>query len=199
MAIFSHRRHHVVGTPRGMTCYFFCVLLLVLCYMLAGRLNSPFADPYVRLPTISSSFCYRGLEHPITISLDANNHIFLQADEEIQSSLIRQVAEQHGIYFTTTQLSELDKTPYLGHRIEELPQWLSTTERERRSVVPGLSNVEDLGEYIAAGLQITRQQFGRSAYLALRADKSIAAPQIQSMIRLFQQHGFNRIYLIVEE
>jgi biopolymer transport protein ExbD len=197
MAIFSHRRSYIIDSPRGMTCFFYCVLLLIFFYMLVGRLRSV-ADPYVQMPT-SSVTCIRGIDLQIIISLDARNRAFLQVDGELQTSLIRQVAKQHGLFFTAAQLRELSKMPYLSQSIEQLPKWLTAYEKERRSLPLGIPTDEELSEYIEAGLQVSRKLYDRPPYFALRADKSLSAPQIQHIIKLFQQHGINRINLITEQ
>lgn len=197
MAIYSHRRLPIIGSPQGMTCFFYCVLLLMLYYMLAGRLQNV-AEPYVRMPT-SSSVCYHGLSHCITISLDAEHRVFLQADKELQTSLVQQVARQHSIYFTDAQLRSLDQTPYLSQNIQQLPKWLSAYERERRSFIAGITSDEGLSEYIIAGLHVSRQLYGKPVYFALRADESVSAFRVQRMIKLLQQHGINRFNFITEQ
>jgi biopolymer transport protein ExbD len=197
MAIFSLRRHRVVGSPRGMMCFFYCVLLLMLYYMLAGKSRSVTA-PYVQTPSVSSTSCYKE-NHTIIVSLDANNRVFLQADEDLQTPLICEVAKQHGVFFTDAQLHRLSEMPYLSQSIQQLPQWLTAYKQERRGLTVGILGDEELSDYLTTGLQISRQLYNKPVYFALRADKNLSAPQIQHMLQLFQRNGISHINLLLEQ
>jgi biopolymer transport protein ExbD len=194
-------RHRLITTPQGMDIMASVMLLLVMFYMSGSKPVSIFAEPSVQLAS-STSECRCPEVHSIIVSVDAKNRVYVAADDEkVQTAMIRQVARQHHVRLTVLQLLRLPDILFLSTDIQELPAWLSASVRERQLMTTGISTAADnnqLGEYINAGMAICRAKFGKPAYLVLRMDKRLLAPQAMRIFQLLQDQGIHRFNLAAE-
>ena len=176
------------------------ILLLVLFYMATTNQHSPFAEPYVKLASSTSWQCRMESSHSLTISVDAQNRVYLAADEpEFQTALIVAVAQQYGVSFTSAQLQELQQMPFLSQDIMQLPAWLNAFPAQRAKfaagIPAGLAN-NQLSDYIASSLKVSQALYNKPTRFAIRADKSLSFRQVKTIIRLLQHHGINRFGLV---
>ncbi|HEX8350334.1 MAG TPA: biopolymer transporter ExbD [Hymenobacter sp.] len=179
-------------------------VLLLLCavFMLAAR----FADqaPFLRLPTVKNYFpgCFLERNYNLIISIDAKSQIYIAVNDDLlQTTIIQQVAKRHNITFTTAQLQQLQKIPFLSQDIRRLPAWLSASRMEQQQFPRGIpaSSIDDqLSEYIAASVSESPALYGKPIRVELRADETLRAAEVTHVMQLLRKQGINYINFITE-
>ncbi|HEX8427180.1 MAG TPA: hypothetical protein VF639_12870 [Hymenobacter sp.] len=167
---------------------------MVLCLCLSiGQIRH--MEPDVDLPTSSGSGCFPYNRHyNITVSKD-NRLFFNVEDEPYRTMVIEQVALLHGIRFTPSQRQELHRLPYVGIDVRRLPEYFSSSQTRRYTLLKTGIPTEQLGEYIDATRRVYRECAGVSSFCFIRADKKTPFAAIRPVIQLLQQHNINRFNL----
>lgn len=185
---------------------FSAVLLSIFTFYLVCTTRSVEAygeQPFVQLP----SGLYRGSggklpdKFAITISVDAQARMYFSHDyRRIQTEAIRQAATSHGVLLTSQQLTALTQLPYLGLDLRQLPTYLALPRYEQRKIqLPGLPNdslLPQLAECVLLARKLSVQRFGQAPYIFLRMDGRLSAAEAGSVMRVLQQKGLNRFYLV---
>ena len=183
-------------------------LLFLLCcvFMFAWqRIPSfPAPVPLVHIPSYTSyEVCGMREGSPVVISVDAAHRFYVAAyDNSMQAAIVKAVAKQHHVSFTTSQLRELRKIPFVNQDIRQLPAWLSAVETTGRQPfpvgIPSSADDNQVADYIAATIQASEAIHHRPAVFDLRLDASLSGAQVQEVFQLLQNHGIQYFNLILE-
>ncbi|MBC6607278.1 hypothetical protein H8B13_10650 [Hymenobacter sp. BT188] len=158
-------------------------------------------EPYVQLTSSSGSGCLKIPEGRLgVISIDKQKRLYFSFDEPYQSEIIKRVAARRKVRFTTDQLVELDKMPFLSMDIRYLPEYLSLPVYQRNNIdlsgIPSRldNHIDDqLAEYIAAAHSVLHYKNGLYPFFSIWADANLESHEVQRVICLLQQHNVNRI------
>ena len=165
--------------------------------------NSLFVEPEprVEVPISSGSGC--GLRNDVyTITIDKKSHFFfgLSLDKrQYQTAIIERVAAAHGINLTTWQRGELQKFPYMGMDVQQLPSYFALPKAQRYALmktgIPFGSNNNQLEEYIDAARCIYTTQKGMPIFCSIRADVHTPFAPLRKLINILQEQNINRFNL----
>jgi biopolymer transport protein ExbD len=175
--------------------------LLSAFYLSTSYFTSP--EPYLQLPRSSVSVCIK-IPEGISgiISIDKQKRLSFSFDEPYQSEIIKRIAARHGVHFTSAQLVDLNKMPFLSLDVRRLPEYflLSVNQRSKINMlgIPSELNNDandQLAECIATALSIIDEAKAKTPIFIIRADASLESYEVQRVISLLQQHNVNRIIL----
>lgn len=191
----SYSRRHALPHSRPELGWWGVVLLLMCSLFMTSAKFS--VQPAIWLPG-SSNICSSGLNSLAVFSLDEQKRMYFQADEELQTAVIEEVARQHGIHISAVQRQKLATLSFIGLDIQLLPQWLAVPAQQQPHYILHGIPYSQLPEYVAASQRICRRQFERQAYFGLRADQRLPSGQVMRWLDLMQEQGVNRFNLVTE-
>ncbi|WP_460607572.1 hypothetical protein [Hymenobacter terrigena] len=188
--------------------------LLVGFYMLTGHFKQTGngTDTGIvaleQLPAIPFS-CYKPLDPNgfggCVISLNARNQFSFAlpgTDQNFQSKVINQVALQHGVELTASQLTELHSLPFLAYDVEQLPVLLAVPSWERQKQIEsglfGQLSKNQLADCIAATQTLAPKILQRPVYFYLKIQANVESWQFYSLTDLLQTRGINRFNLLTK-
>ncbi|QJX47149.1 biopolymer transporter ExbD [Hymenobacter taeanensis] len=176
--------------------------LLVTFFMLTTKfapeeavvVDTPSSTSEIRLPE----------SHVITIAVDKDKRVFFgMDDDEIKADLLKQVGAKYGVSFTAPQVQAFrGVASSFGTPIEKLPALLNLDSEQRKSVkqegIPSDSLNNQLIEWIVTAQSLSRKQFGKPAYIAIKGDGNADVPTVKKVISLMQDKNINRFNLITD-
>ncbi|MBF9223632.1 ExbD/TolR family protein [Hymenobacter ruricola] len=194
------RKNHGVSLP-DMAPFAGLVFLLVGFYMLTGsfRQEAVGAVPIERVPHSDSYACLPdNLE--ASISLTAKNELsFGVQSRQVQAAAILAVASRHGISFTESQLTTLQKMPFLSTDVEHLPALLSLPAYQHKQAVEWQKmhplSMQQLMECMMASEVAAQSMFHLPIYCRLILDSEAKMPHVELLIDRLQAQGINRFNL----
>ena len=181
------------------------VLLLFVSFFLVGRFQNPTAEivPSEHLPSVSAWFCKLAENDKAVISLTAKNQLaFSVTSPAIQTAAIKEVAIQHHIKLTATELVELAKIPLLRVNVESLPSYLKQPVYNRDSLdylrsITQLSK-EQLVECVSKARKFANSSTTAPMGIALRIDAESKMSTVNHLIALLEGKGTNRVDLVTQ-
>ncbi|MBX0292797.1 biopolymer transporter ExbD [Hymenobacter sp. HSC-4F20] len=176
--------------------------LLVTFFMLTTKfapeeavvVDTPSSTSEIRLPE----------SHVITISVDKDKRVFFGLDDdEIKSDLLTQVGAKYGVSFTPTQAKNFHAVASsFGTPIEKLPALLNLDGEQRKLVkqegIPADSVNNQFIEWVVAAQALSRKQYGKPSYVAIKGDGNADVPTVKRVIKLMQDKNINRFNLITD-
>lgn len=186
------------------------VFLVVCFYPLTGNFRGPESGLVAidRLPG-NSAVCRHtpDLDYCAIIGLNKANQLSFSVpsnypDKEIQTAAIKQIALQHKIVFTASQLAKLRTIPFLAIPVQQLPHFLNLTavqrhESIRLETIDPLSEAQ-LAECVTAAKKLTMTLERRNLYFMLNIDVDTEASKVMHLIDLLQTAGINRFDLATQ-
>lgn len=172
------------------------LLVLFFLYRYSSQIAEMGLVPNNRLPITQVIEC--GPE-PIyaVISMGQNDNLsFGLPSNEIQAASIQNVAAQHSIHFSPSQLTELKSLPFLSTAIEQLPQLLSLPHN-RRSQLIELAKFKPLSDTqlidcIIASRDYAQCSYQKSIVISFRCDVEMKTGRMMRLIDELQANGFSR-------
>ena len=181
------------------------VLLLFVSFFLLGRFQNP-ADEVVaseHLPSTSTWYCKLAENNKAIISLTAKNQLAFSVNSPaIQTEAIKEVAIQHHIKLTASELVELAKIPLLRVNLESLPYYLKqpASKRNNLSYLNSLSQLseEQLIECISRARNCTKAWTTAPMGIAVRIDSETRMSTVNHLTALLEGQGANRVDLVTQ-
>jgi biopolymer transport protein ExbD len=176
--------------------------LLVTFFMLTTKfapeeavvVDTPSSTSEIRLPE----------SHVITIAVDKDKRVFFgMDDEEIKADLLKQVGAKYGVSFTAAQVQAFrGVSTSFGTPIEKLPALLNLDSEQRKAYkqegIPSDSLNNQLIEWVVTAQSLSRKQFSKPAYIAIKGDGQADVPTVKKVIKLMQEKNINRFNLITD-
>lgn len=202
------RNRHQGALTLDMASFASLIFLIVCFFPLTGRLRGSesglVADD--RLP-VQSALCWRTPEQCAVISLNQANQLSFSVPNtypatELQTAAIKQVALQHEIIFTASQLAKLRTIPFLATTVRQLPRFLDLTaiqrhESIRLGTIDPLSEAQ-LAECVTAAKKLSMTLERRNLFFMLNIDADTEASKVMRLIGLLQTTGINRFELATQ-
>ncbi|MFD1466830.1 hypothetical protein ACFQ48_01235 [Hymenobacter caeli] len=203
----SRNRYQGLSMP-DMAPFASLIFIIVCFYPLTGRLKGPesglVADD--RLPG-NSAVCWHTPEHNAVVSLNQANELSFSgpntySNTETQTAAIKQVASQHKIVFTASQLAELRTIPFLATTVQQLPQFLDLAAVQRHEAIRlgdiGPLSEAQLIECVTAAKKLSITLERKNLYFTLNIDVDTKASNVMHLISLLQTAGINRFDLATQ-
>lgn len=176
--------------------------LLVTFFMLTTKfapeeavvVDTPSSTSEIRLPE----------SHVITIAVDKDKRVFFgMDDDEIKEDLLKQVGAKYGVSFTAAQVKAFrGVASSFGTPIEKLPALLNLDSEQRKSYkqegIPADSLNNQFIEWVMTAQSLSRKQFSKPAYIAIKGDGNADVPTVKKVIKLMQDKNINRFNLITD-
>ncbi|MCB2408308.1 hypothetical protein [Hymenobacter lucidus] len=204
MQTLPYVRRHPIMYSHGMSGTAAMAFVLVLFYMAIGRPQSPFAEPYLQLPTATRNYiCILPEGYSLTISIDAKSRAYITiSEQDLQLAIVRQIAKKHQIRLSAAQLREQRNTPFLSQDIRQLPMWIPDSIQERQQISTGIPSIlgnDELSEYIATSISVTRALYGSALHVNLRVDRRQSTARVKRLFQLLRNQGIHRVTLLADQ
>lgn len=175
--------------------------LLVTFFMLTTKfapeeavvVDTPGSTSEIRLPE----------SHVITISVDKDQRVFFGMDDaKPKVEMLKQVGAKYGVSFTESQAKTFSNLSSFGMPIEKLPAFLNLSNEQRKSYkqegIPADSTNNQFIEWVVAGQNASRKEFGKPNFIAVKGDNNADVPTVKKIIKLMQDKNINRFNLITD-
>ncbi|MGI4885213.1 MAG: hypothetical protein ACRYFR_09670 [Janthinobacterium lividum] len=183
------------------------IFLIVCFYPLTGSWRGPGSGLVAvdRLPG-NSAVCWSTPDFCAVIGLNQANQLSFSVPysiKDIQTETIKQVALQHKIIFTASQLAKLRTIPFLATTVQRHPQFLDLTAIQRHESIR-LGTISPLNETQFAECVTTAKKVSmtlerRNLHLMLNIDADTEAAKVMHLINLLQTAGINRFELSTQK
>lgn len=186
------------------------IFLAVCFYPLTGSLRGSESGLVAvdRLPG-NSAVCWRMPESCCAvIGLNQANQLSFSVPynyptKSIQTAAIRQIALQHKIVFTASQMAKLQTLPFLATTVQQLPQFLDLTAIQRHESLRlgtiGPLNEAQLAECLTAAKKLSMTLERRNLQFTLNIDVDTEASKVMHLVDLLQTTGINRFNLATQK
>lgn len=175
--------------------------LLVTFFMLTTKfapeeavvVDTPASTSEIRLPE----------SHVITISVDKDQRVFFGMDDaKPKIEMLKQVGAKYGVSFTEAQAKTFSNLSSFGMPVEKLPAFLNLSNEQRKVYkqegIPADSVNNQFIEWVVAGQNASRKEFGKPNFIAIKGDNNADVPTVKKVIKLMQDKNINRFNLITD-
>ena len=157
-----------------------------------------------KVPYAAGGDCFKVSSATQTvISLTREGFIsFASSDTTIQRAAIRQVSIKYGVIFSSSQLAELCKLPFLATKVEHLPLFLFTSAAAPYNS-SRLEQTDDLDTKQAVACVKAASLFSHSlttlpAYVFLVIDAKADASKVMGLLDVLEASGIHRFCLTTQ-
>lgn len=183
------------NTHVDMTAMCDVAFLLLTFFILAAQFKP--SEAIVVEPPSSVSNKHAPQKDFFNVTIDKENRVFVDMDDNMKSDVLKEVASQRNLTFSQEDMDAFQKAGFVGVPLSQLKEFIRLTpEQLTKTQLPGIpydSTNNELLSWITAAVNVSQ---GKKVNFLIKGDNTSKYPTFKSVIGAFKKNEIFKYNLV---